>query len=57
MGFSTIIFGLVFVIPMIFFFLYFIVWKDAKTREIGVAVLAALVVFAIVIAYFVNKDK
>ncbi|WP_207536214.1 hypothetical protein [Desertivirga arenae] len=57
MSFSTIIFGLVFVIPMIFFFFYFIVWKDAKTRKIGVAVLAALVIFAVIVAYFVNKDK
>jgi len=42
---------------MIFFFLYFVVWKDAKSRKIGIAVVAALVIFAIIIAYFVNKDK
>ena len=57
MSFSTIIFGLVFVVPMIFFFLYFIIWKDEKTRKIGIAVLAAMVIVAIIIAYFINKGK
>ncbi len=56
MSFGTIIFGLVFVIPLIGFILS-IVWKDKRSRNIGIGVIAALVIFAVIIAYFVNKDK
>lgn len=56
MSFGTIVFGLVFVIPLIAFVLS-IVWKDKNTRKLGVLVIAALVIFAVIVAYFANKDK
>ena len=56
MSFGTIVFALVFVIPLIAFLL-FLVSKDKQTRKIGVCVIAALVIFAVIVAYFVNKDK
>lgn len=56
MNFSTIIFALVFVIPLVAFILS-IAWKDKRSRAIGVAVVVALVTIAVIIAFVVNKDK
>ncbi len=52
----TLIFVLVFVIPLIVF-LSSLIWKDKGVRKIGMAVLIALVLIAAVVSYFVNRGK
>ena len=53
---TTIIFALVFVIPLIVF-LSSLIWKDKGARKIGMAVLIAMVLLAVIVAYFVNRGK
>ncbi|WP_207427714.1 hypothetical protein [Pedobacter sp. SYSU D00535] len=56
MSFVTILFALVFVIPLLVF-IFSIIWKDKDKRKIGALVIAVLVVFAIIVASIVNRGK
>ncbi|MGV3705042.1 MAG: hypothetical protein ACO1NU_06645 [Arcticibacter sp.] len=53
---TSLIFAFLFAVPLIGF-VFYLIWKDKRKRKIGIAVLIALCVFAILVAYQVNKDK
>lgn len=53
---NSLIFALVFAVPLVGF-IFYLIWKDKQKRNLGIAVLIVLLVFAVLIAYQANKDK
>ena len=56
MGITSLIFGLVFVVPLIFV-MYSIILKDKQNGKLGAVVLGVIFIVAIIISYYVNKNK
>jgi len=56
MSIVTLIFAIVFVVPLIGF-IFSILWKDKRKRTVGFLVASVLVVFALVVSYYVNRGK
>ncbi|EOR92852.1 hypothetical protein ADIARSV_3940 [Arcticibacter svalbardensis MN12-7] len=53
---NSLIFAFVFAIPLVGF-IFYLIWKDKQKRNLGIAVLIILLVFAVLVAYQANKDK
>ncbi len=57
MLFPTLVFILIFAVPLLGFYFY-IAFRDKKKNQlVGIAVIVVLFIFASVIAYFVNRNK
>ncbi|WP_170827290.1 hypothetical protein [Arcticibacter eurypsychrophilus] len=53
---NSLIFAFVFAVPLLGF-IFYLIWKDKQKRNLGIAVLIVLLVFAVLVAYQANKDK
>ncbi|MBC8054301.1 MAG: hypothetical protein H7Y13_14670 [Sphingobacteriaceae bacterium] len=56
MKITSLIFGLVFVVPLIIV-IYSIVLKDKQKGKLGALVVGVIFVMAIIISYYVNRNK
>ena len=56
MGITSLIFGLVIVLPLIFV-IYSIILKDKQNGKLGAVVVGIIFIAAIVISYYVNRNK
>ncbi len=57
MLFPTLLFVLVFALPLLGFYFYIALRDKNKNRMLGLIVIALLFVFAAIIAYYVNRGK
>ncbi|WP_374166702.1 hypothetical protein [Arcticibacter sp. MXS-1] len=53
----TLIFAIVFVLPLLAFYFYVALRDRNKNRMAGIAVIVALFILGAIIAYFVNRGK
>ena len=56
MGITSLIFGLFIVVPLIFV-IYSIILKDKQKGKLGALVVGVTFIVAIIISYYVNRNK